>query len=161
MEKKQEFKINIGGSSIILIIVVFALAIFAVLSIKASNSDLVLAKKTRTAISQFYQADSMAEEYLGKLDQVLKTEKTSDALQAALKDVSFQPVLKAKSESTGSISYEVMINESATLQVALNYSLDAAKTSAYDITTWKVNQQEIGDYDFNNFQFWDGTIEDE
>ena len=161
MEKKLEFRINVGGSSIILIIVVFALAVFAVLSIKASNSDLVLAKKTRTAVSEYYQADSTAETYLAEIDQLLQSEKTSETLKKALKTLSFQPVLESESASEGNISYNVKINDTATLEVVLTYKLDSINAPFYDVTVWKVNQEDVGDYDFDNFQFWDGTIDEE
>lgn len=172
MEKKNEFKVNIGGSSIILIIVVFALAIFAVLSIKASNSDLVLAKKTRTAINAYYAADSQAEEYLAEIDQVLQAGKedlaesqagTEDLslLQTRLKALTFNPVLKAEADGTGTIFYEVTISDYATLQVELTYDLNSTRDTLYDIKTWKVKQESIGEYDFNDFEFWDGTIDEE
>lgn len=172
MEKKQEFKVNVGGSSIILIIVVFALAIFAVLSIKASNSDLVLAKKTREAIKEYYMADSQAEEYLAEIDQVLQAEKEDrtvmesgqkdpDLLQTRLETLSFQPVLKEEGKEQGTIAYEVTINDYATLQVELTYDLSGTRDSLYDIKTWKVRQEDIGEYDFTDFEFWDGTIDEE
>ncbi len=162
MEKRNEFKINVGGSSIILIIVVFALAIFAVLSIKASNSDLQLAKKTRAAISQYYVADSEAEEVLAKIDQVLlQAKKVPELLEEKLESLPSKPLLKRSSEQTGTISYEITMNDYATLQVELTYDLGLASGGLYNVTTWKVNQAAVGDYDFNNFQFWDGQIEEE
>ncbi len=162
MEKRNEFKINVGGSSIILIIVVFALAIFAVLSIKASNSDLLLAKKTRTAIKEYYAADSQAEEVLAKIDQVLlEAKKVPKLLEEKLESLPSKPLLKTSSERTGTISYEITMNDNATLHVELSYDLGEASACLYNVTTWKVNQATVGDYDFNNFQFWDGRIEEE
>ncbi len=161
MKKKQELKINIGGSSILLIIVVFALAIFAVLSIKASNSDLVLAKKTRTAMNQYYAGDTVAEEYLAEIDKILQSAKNTDAIRSALEKFSWEPTLESQSDMLGTISYEIELNEYATLLVALTYDLKQTEGSLYDVTTWKVNQGSLGEYDFNNFQFWDGTIEEE
>ncbi len=161
MKNKQELKINIGGSSIILIIVVFALAVFAVLSMKASNSDLGLAKKTRAAMNQYYKGDTVAEEYLAELDKILQTAKNTDTIKSALEKFSWEPTLESQSDMLGTISYEIVLNEYATLQVALTYDLKQTEGSFYDVITWKVNQESLGEYDFNNFQFWDGTIEEE
>ncbi len=160
MDKKQEFKINVGGSSIILIIVVFALSIFAVLSIKASNSDLVLAKKTREAISQYYHADSDAEEFMSELDLLLQ-ERDSKLLHTELEAMNGYARVNEESDTIGTISYSCAINDYATLEVELAYDLAKAEGPLYDIRNWKINQKAVGEYDFSNFQFWDGTIEDE
>ena len=164
MEKKQEFKINVGGSSIILIIVVFALAIFAVLSIKASNSDLVLAKKTRASVTAYYEADSKAETCLAQIDQILNAYKgapDSKAIQDKLSALSEKPELTEETKTSGTITYSVIMNEYATLQVELKYQLKDKAESQYKVTKWNINQQDIGDYDFNNFEFWDGTIKED
>ena len=69
--------------------------------------------------------------------------------------------MESQSDMLGTISYEIELNEYATLLVALTYDLKQTEGSLYDVTTWKVNQGSLGEYDFNNFQFWDGTIEEE
>lgn len=160
MERKQEYKMNVGGSSIILIIVVFALSIFAVLSIKASNSDLVLAKKTRATMDQYYAADGKAEERLSEISQVLYDNDTVASLETSLKEVSEELIHKSSSNTQGTIGYSIPINDYASLQVELTYDLENPD-AIVDITTWKVNQEDIGEYDFSDFQFWDGTLEEE
>lgn len=60
MRKHNELHLNIGAASIILIMLVFALCTFATLSIKASNNEYKLAKKTAQAVKEYYQAEREA-----------------------------------------------------------------------------------------------------
>ncbi|MDO5518960.1 MAG: hypothetical protein Q4G58_00570 [bacterium] len=164
MKKKREFKLNVGGSSIILIIVVFALAIFAVLSIKASNSDLVLAKKTRDSVQAYYKADTEAENILMQVDQALEqyeTNASDEALKVKLqKLMEKKGTVEAKTDKSGTINYSVKINDYASLEVTIEYELGNLSGKHFDIKKWNVNQSEIGEYSFTDFTFWDGTIEE-
>lgn len=165
MEKEREFKLNVGASSIILIIAVFALSIFAVLSVKASNSDLVLAKRTKEAIQAYYDADAKAEHVLMKIDQVLNNyyaDMSGVALKVQLQSiVEDSGQVEAQSDKVGKIAYQIKINENAFLEVEIRYNIETGTNQYYDITKWKVNQSEIGEYDFSNFTFWDGTINED
>lgn len=60
MRKHNELHLNIGAASIILVMLVFALCTFATLSIKASNNEYKLAKKTAQAVKEYYQAEREA-----------------------------------------------------------------------------------------------------
>lgn len=160
MEKRNVFKMNVGGSSIILIIVVFALSIFGALSIKASNSDLKLAKKTREAMMRYYHADNKAEVYLAQIDEVLHVGKTGASLEGELTKLESGPDVNVQSSKTGTLTYTVAIDDHATLNVAIAYNLES-KDSLYNVITWKVNQDPIGEYNFTNFEFWDGQIEED
>ena len=164
MKTNREFKWNVGGSLIILIIVVFALAIFSVLSIKASNSDLVLAKKTRDSVEEYYNADAEAEILLMKINQQLleyRENPSGEVLKVRLQMVVGDTgVVDAKSDKTGSVEYSIKMNEYATLDVSLEYNVEEDNNTRYNVVKWAVNQSEVGDPSYENSSFWDGTIEE-
>ena len=74
MNKKGGFKVSIGVSSLLMILVVLALTIFAVLSYVTADSDYKLTQKTASGVTAYYDADSKAEEILAEIDSALSTE---------------------------------------------------------------------------------------
>ncbi len=165
MKKEVKVKWNVGTSSVILVIVVFALAVFAVLSVKASNSDLVLAKKTREAMQSYYKADTEAERLLMQIDQILKNyydDLSGLALKVQLQErIGDMGKVVAKTDKIGEITYQIPINKYAELEVALRYDIEPDREKYYDVTKWAVNQKEIGEYDFSNFTYWSESVKGE
>jgi len=72
MNKKLKMGVGIGGSSIIMIIVVLSLTTLSVLSLMTANSDWKLTKRTVQAVTDYYNADNQAEEILASADTNLK-----------------------------------------------------------------------------------------
>lgn len=62
---------NIGGASIILILVVISMCIFAILSVRASYNDLKLARNSREYVEEYYKADAQAERFVAVIRQKL------------------------------------------------------------------------------------------
>lgn len=162
VNEKKELKINVGGSSIILVILVFALVIFAVLSIKASNNDLKLAKKTAASVQSYYQADAKAEEILMKLDDCIEKAKTNNeemTLKETLAKVDDTIKIEDTEEPIFGLTYEVQASDTSVLRVILKIDAANQMDEVYQIQTWKIIQSDIGEYDFTGFEFWDGSIE--
>ena len=65
--KNPRYHMNIGGASIILLIAVFGLTVFAVLSIRASYKERQMAQKNREAVEAYYEADARAEEIFAQV----------------------------------------------------------------------------------------------
>ena len=59
MKENKGLIINVGTSSVALILLVFALSRFAILSIRASNSEVQLAKKTGESVQEYSIAESI------------------------------------------------------------------------------------------------------
>lgn len=79
MKENKGLVMNVGTSSVILILLVFALSVFALLSIRASNSELQLTEKTGESIQEYYQADKEAQYalcYIKKIVEDFKVEET-------------------------------------------------------------------------------------
>jgi hypothetical protein len=75
MDRKLKMSIGIGGPSIIMIFVVLCLTTLAALSLMTANADWKLTKKAAKATTDYYKADSKAEEILAGADADLKTGK--------------------------------------------------------------------------------------
>lgn len=143
MKKEVKVKWNVGMSLVILVIVIFTLSVFAVLSVKASNSDLVLAKKTREDMQSYYKADMEAERLLMQIDQVLKNyydDLSGLALKVQLQErIGDMGKVAAKTDKIGKITYRVSINTYAELEVAIDYDIEPDREKYYNITKWKIN----------------------
>lgn len=64
MKKNRSFGMNIGTSSILVIVVILTLVCFAGLSLASSNADYQLCKKLADRTTAYYNATSMAYETL-------------------------------------------------------------------------------------------------
>ena len=60
-EKDSTFKLNIGGPSIILLLTVLGLSLFAVLSVRAAYNGLKLAETSKQALEAYYKAEGEAQ----------------------------------------------------------------------------------------------------
>ena len=68
MSKKDNFPLNIGMSSILLIFVVLCLISFSILSIASANADKKLSQKILNRSIAYYNACNQAEETLKNID---------------------------------------------------------------------------------------------
>ena len=73
MNNKNSIKANLGGPSIILIILVLALSIFALLGLRSSSNEKKLAVKTAESIADYYKMNARAEEILAQAEDILAT----------------------------------------------------------------------------------------
>lgn len=156
VDKKKELKINVGGGSIILILLIFALSIFSVLSIRASANEFRLASKTADSVSEYYSADTKATELLARICN-LGTFLQED-IETYLSDVEeVTSVMEAEDGGT-IVEYQVSINEKATLGVSVHLLLDGT----HNILKWKMSQEDDGEYEFGieMENLWDGTIQE-
>ncbi|MDR3072918.1 MAG: hypothetical protein LBU41_05435 [Clostridiales Family XIII bacterium] len=114
--KQKSFGTTMGVSSIIAILVLIVLIVFAALSIMTSKADLTLAQKTANTITAYYEADNKAEE---RLSEISKAVKAGGNWQESLsgEDITF-----STTESGTEVSYRVVVNEDLTLLVTLHVS---------------------------------------
>ncbi|HRX57931.1 MAG TPA: hypothetical protein P5075_04075 [Eubacteriales bacterium] len=69
--RKYPSRMGVGSSSILLIIVVVSLTLFAVLSLVQAKSDAALTDKTAASVDAFYDADARAQKMLAQIDGAL------------------------------------------------------------------------------------------
>ena len=128
MSKKDNFPLNIGMSSILLIFVVLCLISFSILSIASANADKKLSQKILNRSIAYYNACNQAEETLKNIDAELTKAFT----------------FVSSYENT----YEFPISDLQSLQVRLNYIYPTtAYQSCYEIASWKVVTLQELEYD--------------
>lgn len=176
MKENKGLIINVGTSSVALILLVFALSIFAILSIRASNSEVQLAKKTGESVQEYYVADSAAEYAFCYIQQIVKNSKIEELEENLLNmDVSGQEELNNlqnmelhlednvifsgnQKDKLGTIEYSILIEEGKRLEVGLALYGDRSLS----IEIWRMVKEpedieELG----QDIEMWDGlrTIE--
>lgn len=68
MKQKRSFTPSaVGISSLLVMFAVLCLTVFALLSVSTVSADIQLAKRSRAAITNYYQADCQAEAVLARL----------------------------------------------------------------------------------------------
>ncbi|MDR1028738.1 MAG: hypothetical protein LBL63_04890 [Clostridiales Family XIII bacterium] len=128
ISKKGTFGTTMGVTSIIAILVVLVLIVFSALSITTAKADLTLSEKTASATSDFYKADSVAEERVAEADAEVQA---GAGWQDRLREAGY--TVRA-GDSGDVIAYEVEINDKKALKVELSVSADGR----VDRTLWQV-----------------------
>lgn len=176
--------VNAGGAIIIIIFVVLCLTIFGLLSFTTSFADKKLADRNLESVSQYYRADSSAEETLAKIyDSVYnKVSATSgpegffngDFVKSAVSGISDIPSevnitdeYETNYETTVSVSYRTDMGAGAVKDNNVNFYLNSeiifiynanTKKLTYKIYEWKVTMESDFEYDNENINVWDGMF---
>lgn len=127
---------NIGGASIILLLIVFALTIFAALSVRASYHELKLAEETRRSVETYYKADAMAEVIKDGICSSFKDHVENGGALETFTYESYKCV-------DGVMKYSVTAGESNTLNVKLLLSRDGSVT----VSEWRLGEYTHGQYE--------------
>lgn len=69
--KRYSSRMGVGASSILLILVVVSLTLFAVLSLMQARADAALTDKTARSVGAYYDADARAQQMLAQIDGAL------------------------------------------------------------------------------------------
>lgn len=141
------FKVNIGAPSIILLLVVFALTIFALLSIRASYNELGLAKTSLEAAQRYYEAEGRAETVRARLDEAYLTAKAEkkDLSETAL---SIPEVVGVCED--GTVIASVDITDSSRIDMELVIKDGSAKVQKHQYVT-----DRLEGYDASGFEILD------
>lgn len=155
--KKKEHHLNIGGASILLLLVVFAMTVFAVLSMGASLQELKLAEKTRDSVKNYYIADSASEEMLKTYNEI----KHKSILQSEvapieyfyneignLKNTTFDP-------SSLILTCHISVDYNINLETKLYVPSDLK--GPFEVLSQKMIPVE-DDYESGEIEIWDAEI---
>ena len=138
MHEKNNFPMNIGLSSILLIFVALCLVSFSVLSIVSANADKKLSQKVLMRSLNYYEACNQAEEMLCDVDGILHQAYSSSNNAESYRSL------------TASISryYAYPISDSQELQITLDFPYpDTSNSALYRILSWKVVTTQEMQYD--------------
>lgn len=140
---------NIGGASIILLLIVFALTIFAVLSVRASYHELKLAEETRRSVEAYYTVDSLAEELADNIKIAFKQHVLDGG---AIRTFSYNGISCVDGYMTYSVSYGP--------DKAINVKLGLSRDGSVSVLEWRLREYSHGDYDKGGPSFNDEIIID-
>lgn len=113
------FRINIGAPSIILILVVSALTVFALLSIRASYNELTLAEASRDSAVNYYRSDSYGVEMRAEIEDIVsELASQPEKLMQALAD---KDGVTSVDMEQGYVEYEVRVNDNSRLRIGLAF----------------------------------------
>lgn len=117
--KQYPSRMGVGASSILLILVVVSLTLFAALSLMQARADAALTQKTAESIATFYDADARAQEKLAALD---------DALQQGASPESIDGVTR---QADGTLSFSIQTQDGHALNVRIDPSGGRCNILAY------------------------------
>ncbi len=106
--KQYPSRMGVGASSILLILVVVSLTLFASLALIQARSDAALTEKTAVSIDAFYDADARAQKMLAALD---------DALRAGLPPENVEGVTR---QADGTYDFSIGSSDGHTLYVSVS-----------------------------------------
>lgn len=133
METKRSYGINIGASSVLIIIVILCLVCFAGLSVASANADYRLSQKLEERTTAYYGACSEAQMTLAEL-----SEKLSGFYTESSDKEDYEKKIK-ESLPQDSFTFCVSINENQSLKVSVEALYPDSKDGDYlKITCWQV-----------------------
>ncbi|MCL2033958.1 MAG: hypothetical protein FWG94_04415 [Oscillospiraceae bacterium] len=149
--------VSVGGSSILLIFVLLALTTFAVLSLVSAVADRNLTDKSALAATQYYEADSKAEEILARIGAALGSISGNgeDAFYSEAGPVLFAidaPILIDGNK----VSYAVPLNDSQELRVSLTLAYSSSP-KLFEINEWKVVNTGEWHPEEESLNLWTGS----
>lgn len=132
MKGKKRYGLNIGTSSILIIIVILCLVCFSGLSITSANADYRLSKRLADRTTAYYDACNQAQSSLCMISEALK-----DLYQESSSEEDYENKIKRSLKDLFIFSYP--INENQILQVSVSPLYpDTAEGDFIEITGWQV-----------------------
>lgn len=141
MEKNRRFTvgINVGTASLVLILSVLVLSVFAVLTLVSSENEKKLAEKHADTIRGYYAADCVGEETLARIRE-LAAQGGPGAVQSALPD-GVRAVIK---EGRLYIAFKTAIDNNRAISVVAvieNGLVDVLSKQVVSLGDWNPNDR--------------------
>lgn len=140
-ERKMPF-LGIGAASIVLVLTIVCLSVFAVLTLSSANGDYMLSKKSLERTTLYYKAENKADEMAEKIDQTLwkqyqKSKNKEDYFKKAERTLSeIQEISYHKRDKT--LEFQQKITDKQQIDVCLKicYPKKTGDT-CYEVVRWK------------------------
>lgn len=141
MRKYYSGSIGVGGASLLLIFVLLSLTTFATLSLVSANADKGMVDRDAQAVTNYYAADSIAEDMLAKIGETV-AQTSPNGLVQTLQAIQLEAPILVNQEPDGiSIAYSLPVDQRRYLYVGL-----LVQDKEIKITEWRVALQQL-DYD--------------
>ena len=128
-QKGSEFKLNVGLPSIILLLCVLGLSLFAILTIRAAYTGLKTARTSRDAVQEYYKAEVEADRIrlmiAGKLSDCIRENAQQEQLEDKLRSIG-----GVESVEDGTLTYNVRVNDYSSIRVLMSV---VAENGSYDM----------------------------
>ncbi len=137
-KRKMSFT-TVGGSSILTIFAVLCFVVFALLSLSTAKANSNLTTKSTDATTNYYKADTEAEEILAKI----RGGETPEGVKIYKAEVSKKGVKRIVADNVGYIgwdgfaSYSCKIDENQELQCEVLLRWGDPSEAGYQIIKWK------------------------
>ena len=82
--KQYPSRMGVGASSILLILVIVSLTLFASVSLIQARADASLTQKTAVSTAAYYEADAQAQQTLALIDDALMQSKSPETVEGVL-----------------------------------------------------------------------------
>lgn len=132
MNKKKSYGLNIGASSVLVIMVILSLVCFASLSFASANADYRLSRKLADRTTTYYEVCNKAQVSLLDLSDEL-------AVVYELSESASDYEAKIKESFSDSLTFTYNMNENQALQItAVPVYTDPSSGLLYKITSWQI-----------------------
>ena len=149
-QKGGEFKLNVGLPSIILLLCVLGLSLFAILTIRAAYNGLKTARTSRDAVQEYYKAEVKSDRIklmiAGEMNDCISQGLQQDRLEEKLRSVE-----GVESVKDGTLTYSVRVNDYSSIRVLMSV---LAETDAYGmhVLSHRLVVDDMEGYSGNGFE---------
>lgn len=132
MNKKKSYGLNIGASSVLVIMVILSLVCFAGLSFASAGADYRLSRKLADRTTAYYEACNKAQVSLLDLSDEL-------SVVYEISESASDYEAKIKESFADSLTFTYNMNENQALQVTVSpVYADPSSDLLYKITSWRI-----------------------
>ena len=137
--KPNSSRMGVGASSILLILVVLSLTLFAVLSLVQARSDAALTDRTTLSVNAFYDADARAQQVLALMDGALKNGASPDTIEGVTLESEGIYAFSVGSFDGHSLNVRVDVSTGRCRATSYRYESAAEWVGESDGTLWQGN----------------------
>lgn len=134
--------LGIGAASIVLVMAIVSLSVFATLTLSSANGDYILSKKNLERTTDYYEASNEANKTLGKIDQQLwkvyhKSKNKKDYIKKVSKTFSkLKNITYNKKEQTAQFQKNITDKQQINVKIKICYP-KKTKDHCYKIICFK------------------------
>ncbi|MBP5331549.1 MAG: hypothetical protein J6Y89_06825 [Lachnospiraceae bacterium] len=149
-QKGSEFKLNVGLPSIILLLCVLGLSLFAILTIRAAYTGLKTAKTSRNAVQEYYKAEVKADriqlKIAGAFDECVRNNLQQDGI-----DENIRSVDGVESVEAGTVIYNVRVNDYSSIRVEMRVTREGDDFDMH-MSSHRLVVDDMDGYSGNGFE---------
>lgn len=160
MRKYYNGSIGVGGASLLLIFVLLSLTTFATLSLVSANADKGMVDRDAQAVTNYYAADSIAEEMLAKIGETV-AQTPPNGLVSALQAIQLEnqleePILVKQDPDGVTIAYSLPVDQRRYLHVGLLVQDRNIKITEWRVALQQLDADELSTLPDDEDNFWSG-----